>query len=167
MRYFIYYQAQDVMTPDPITVNPGDTLAKVEQIFEEHDFNGVPVVDEKKRLLGFITKLDLLKVSCPVNYNRPLLYPAVMRESVSNVMTKAPTAVWSDTPLTTVLGVIVEKEYKSLPVVENHIVVGIIAREDILETFAYIQPDDGNIYDQTLFRLGLPRPQLNHLFTNL
>jgi CBS domain-containing protein len=128
----MYYQVQDVMTHDPITVNPGDTLGEVEQIFEEHDFNGVPVVDEKKRLLGFITKLDILRVSCPVNYNRPLLYPAVMRESVLNVMTKAPTAVWLDTPLTTVLGVIVEKEYKSLPVVENHIVVGIIAREDIL-----------------------------------
>jgi len=32
------------------------------------------------------------------------------------------------------------------------------AREDILETFAYIQPDDGNQLDQTLFRLELPRP---------
>ena len=132
MRYFIYYQVQDVMTSDPVTVNPSDTLAEVRQIFEEHDFNGVPVVDDKKRLLGFITKLDLLKVSCPINYNRPLLYPAMIRESVLNVMTKAPNAVWPDTPLTTVLGVIVEKKYKSLPVVENHIVVGIIAREDIL-----------------------------------
>ena len=27
------------------------------------------------------------------------------------------------------------------------------AREDILETFAYIQPDDGNEHDQTLFRV--------------
>ena len=32
------------------------------------------------------------------------------------------------------------------------------AREDILETFAYIQPDDGNEFDQTLFRVELPRP---------
>jgi CBS domain-containing protein len=128
----MYYQVRDVMTPDPITVNPGDTLAEVEQIFEEHDFNGIPVVDRKKRLLGFITKHDLLKVSCPVNYKRPILYPAMMRESVLNVMTKSPTAVWPDTTLTTVLGVIVEKEYKSLPVVENHTVVGIIARQDIL-----------------------------------
>lgn len=31
-------------------------------------------------------------------------------------------------------------------------------RDDIMETFAYIQPDDGNVWDQTLFRLGLPRP---------
>ncbi len=31
-------------------------------------------------------------------------------------------------------------------------------REDILETFAYIQPDDGNPWDQTLFRLELPHP---------
>jgi len=30
--------------------------------------------------------------------------------------------------------------------------------DDILETFAYIQPDDGNVWDQTLFRLNLPRP---------
>jgi len=31
-------------------------------------------------------------------------------------------------------------------------------REDVLETFAYIQPDDANPWDQTLFRLALPRP---------
>ena len=132
MQYFIHYQAQDVMTPDPITVDAGDTLEKVEQIFEEHDFNGVPVVDEKNRLLGVITKLDLLKVSRPVNDNRIPLYPAIMSESVSKVMTEKPALVRPETPLTTVLEVMIEKKYKSLPVVENHRVVGIIARENIL-----------------------------------
>jgi CBS domain-containing protein len=133
MHYFIYYQAQDVMTPDPITVNPDDALDKVKQIFEEHDFNGLPVVDKKKRLLGFITKLDLLKVSRPQNKNRILLYPAIMSKSVSEVITEDPAVVRPETPLTTVLEVIIEKKYKSLPVVENYRVIGIIAREDILE----------------------------------
>ena len=32
------------------------------------------------------------------------------------------------------------------------------SQEDILESFRYIQPDDGNEWDQTLFRLELPRP---------
>lgn len=32
------------------------------------------------------------------------------------------------------------------------------AGEDILESFRYIQPDDGNPWDQTLFELELPRP---------
>ena len=132
MQYFIHYQAQDVMTPDPITVNSGDTLEKVEQIFEEHDFNGVPVVDEKNWLLGVITTLDLLKVSRPVNNKRIRLYPAIMNESVSTVMTEKPAVVRPETPLTTVLKVMIEKKYKSLPVVENHRVIGIIARENIL-----------------------------------
>jgi CBS domain-containing protein len=133
MQYFIYYQAQDVMTSDPITVNPGDTLEKVEQIFEEHDFNGVPVVDERNRLFGFITKLDLLKMSRLANNNWIPLYPAVMRERVSKVMTEKPAVVRPETPLTIVLEVMIEKKYKSLPVVENHRVIGIIARENILD----------------------------------
>ena len=110
MHYFIYYQAQDVMTPDPITVNPSDTLAEVEQIFEEHNFNGVPVVDKKKRLLGFITKLDLLKVSLQKNNNRIPYYPAVMRKSVLKVMNKEPIIVYPNTPLTTVLKIIIENK---------------------------------------------------------
>jgi CBS domain-containing protein len=132
LHYFIYYQAQDVMTPDPITVNLGDTLEKVEQIFEEHALNGVPVVDEKNRLLGVITKLDLLKVSRPANNNRIPLYPAIMGESVSKVMTEKPAVVRPETSLSTVIEVMIEKKYKSLPVVENHRVIGIIARENIL-----------------------------------
>ncbi|HUV52801.1 MAG TPA: CBS domain-containing protein, partial [Dehalococcoidia bacterium] len=34
------------MTPDPVTIEPDAALSDVEVIFEEHDFNGLPVIDK-------------------------------------------------------------------------------------------------------------------------
>jgi CBS domain-containing protein len=133
MTYFLYYQAKDVMTPDPITVGPDATLAEVETIFEAHYFNGLPVVDSSTRLLGVITKLDLLKANGFMEENRvPPYYPAVMRQSVSEVMTKEPDFVDPETPLREVLKRMIETRNKSLPVVESGGVIGVVAREDVL-----------------------------------
>jgi len=44
MYEFLDYRVSDVMNENPVTVGPRTTLAEVEAIFEEHDFNGLPVV---------------------------------------------------------------------------------------------------------------------------
>ena len=41
MYYFMNYQVKGVMTRGPITVGPDVTLADVEDIFEEHDKQGI------------------------------------------------------------------------------------------------------------------------------
>ena len=58
MYEFIYYQVRDVMTSDPIAVDQHLTLGEVEPLFEAHDSDCLPVVDETDRLLGLITELD-------------------------------------------------------------------------------------------------------------
>jgi len=48
--------AGDLMIPDPITVEAGTPLHDLENIFEQHNFLGLPVVDQQKRLIGIIDR---------------------------------------------------------------------------------------------------------------
>ena len=132
MYDFIYYQVRDVMTSEPVTVKKNVKLSYVEAIFEEHDFNGLPVVDEKNQLIGMITKLDLLKAFAFTKKSKIPLYDAIMGQKISNVMTKEPHVVYPKTPLTRVLQHMTETGHKSLIVVEDDLVVGIVAREAII-----------------------------------
>ena len=132
MYEFMYYQVRDVMTSDPIAVDKHVTLSDVEAIFEEHDFNGLPVVDQSHRLIGLITKLDLLKAFAFTEKRKIPHYNAIMDQKISKVMTKDPRVVYPETPLTRVLQHMIDTGHKSFTVVENDIVVGIVAREDII-----------------------------------
>ena len=133
MYDFLYYQARDVMTSDPVTVDMHVTVSDVEAIFEQHDFNGLPVVDDIFRLIGMMTKLDLLKVFAFTENSKIPPYDAIMGLKVSEVMTKDPRVVHPKTPLTRVLQDLIETGHKSLPVVEDGRVTGIVAREDIMK----------------------------------
>lgn len=52
-------QVQEVMTQEPITVKPDDTLSSVLKTFCEHRFGAMPVV-QSNQLVGIITRHDLL-----------------------------------------------------------------------------------------------------------
>ena len=132
MYVFIYYQVRDVMTSDPIAVDKHVRLSDVQAIFEEHDFNGLPVVDESHRLIGLITKLDLLKAFAFTEKSKIPHYNAIMDQEISKVMTNDPRAVYPETPLTRVLQDMIDTGHKSFAVVENDVVVGVVAREDII-----------------------------------
>jgi len=143
MYVFIYYQVRDVMTSDPIAVDKHVTLSDVEAILEEHDFNGLPVVDESHRLIGMITKLDLLKAFAFTEKSKIPHYDAIMDQKISKVMTKDPRVVYPETPLTRVLQHMIQTGHKSFPVVGNDCVMGIVAREDIIRALRQAAQGEG------------------------
>ena len=53
---------KEVMTPDPLSLNPADTLETVIQIFKENRFHALPVMESDGRLVGILTTYDLMKV---------------------------------------------------------------------------------------------------------
>jgi len=132
MYEFIYYEVRDVMTPEPITVKQDITFKEVEAIFEEHDFNGLPVVDENNRLIGVVTKLDILEAFAFMKRVKTPQCDTIMRYPVSQIMVKKPKAFTPETPLTRVLQEMIEIGHKSFPVIDGDRVVGIVAREDVM-----------------------------------
>jgi len=51
---------ESVLIPDPIKVVPSATIKEVEELMKTHNISGVPVVDDKGKLKGIITKSDLI-----------------------------------------------------------------------------------------------------------
>ena len=133
MYEFLQYQVRDAMTPNPITIRPTTLLREVEELFEAHDFNGVPVVDNQHHLVGVLTKFDLLKAFSLDSHALVPHYDDIMEQAAEAVMTRKPVSVSPQMPLSRLLQKLVEMRTKSLPVVENGCIVGVIAREDVLK----------------------------------
>lgn len=135
MYEFLEYRVCDAMTPDPVTLAPEATLAQAEAVFEEHDFNAMPVVDPEHRLLGVFTKLDLLKAFRLTQDHMFPPYDEIMRRPVCELMTKEEevSTATPRMPLPRALEKMVELRVRSLPVVDDRTVVGVIAREDVMK----------------------------------
>jgi len=50
----------EIMTPDPVSVTPDQTVLEATSLMQEGGFRRLPVIDEGS-LVGFITQADLLK----------------------------------------------------------------------------------------------------------
>ncbi|MFH1423190.1 MAG: IMP dehydrogenase [Planctomycetota bacterium] len=44
---------------DPITLSPDETIGRAKEIMRENNISGLPIVDEKKRVVGILTRRDL------------------------------------------------------------------------------------------------------------
>jgi CBS domain-containing protein len=51
----------DMMTPDPITVSPTDSVQDAGKLIAERRHNRLPVVDDDGKLLGVVTRVDVLE----------------------------------------------------------------------------------------------------------
>jgi len=49
------------MTPAPITVTPATPVAQAAQLLRRHKIGGLPVLDERGRLVGIITESDIVR----------------------------------------------------------------------------------------------------------
>lgn len=51
----------DLMTPDPVTVKPDALAHAAGKLISEHKHNRLPVVDDDGRLVGVVTRVDVLE----------------------------------------------------------------------------------------------------------
>ncbi|WP_405234989.1 CBS domain-containing protein [Lentisalinibacter orientalis] len=128
---FLSLCARDVMSPDPVTVDPSLTLAELRRRFEETHFGSFPVVANDV-LVGMVSEFDLLEACLLRPTSMIPHFDEILAMPVSAVMTKNCVSVAPDEPLSHVLEKMVPRRLKAVPVVDGDRVVGIIARTDLL-----------------------------------
>jgi len=140
-------RARDIMTRNPKTARPTDTVQAVAQIMVDEDCGIVPICDESGRLLGVITDRDIV---C-----RLVARGVDMREArAKDVMTDDVECVTEDESLCSVLRLMSEHQVRRAPVVaRGDRLVGIIAMadlareadvdEELQDTFEDISSDGG------------------------
>jgi acetoin utilization protein AcuB len=124
---------KDVMTQNPITVEADTLVIDAQKVMKERGIRRLCVL-KKGNLVGMVTNHDLLKASpspatslsvWEINY----LWGKM---KVSDVMTKDPVTVSSDTAFEDALALGQAKKIGSFPVVDNGRLVGIATESDIV-----------------------------------
>jgi CBS domain-containing protein len=125
------------MTRAPETVGPRTGLLALKALFETHDFNAVPVVDDNGALLGLVTKLDFLKMFSPDRQRWIPDLRSIWGERVEDIMSRGIVAVSPDDTVATAADLMVQSKLRSLPVVEGRgrgqRLVGIVSRSDLMK----------------------------------
>lgn len=53
--------AKDIMTAEPVCAEPSTTIRQLARLFEENDISGCPVVDQEGKVVGVVSKTDLIR----------------------------------------------------------------------------------------------------------
>ncbi|HBE45528.1 MAG TPA: acetoin dehydrogenase [Deltaproteobacteria bacterium] len=123
---------KDIMVHNVITVTSDTYVLDAERIMEFHKIGRLPVVD-KGRLVGLITKDDVLKASpsSTTPYNQRQLFYLVSKLTVKEIMKTKVITVTPDTTIEKAIAIAQKNRVGCLPVVEGERVVGILTTNDV------------------------------------
>jgi CBS domain-containing protein len=124
---------ETVMTRRVVQVIEETPMSEVRALAVQYDYNAFPVVTRDGRLVGMITKGDLLNV-----VQAALADPAVWQEPVSRWMAHGVLALRPADTLGTALEDMVGSGLRSLPVIDAaERVVGILSRHDLITAIGW------------------------------
>ena len=56
-------KAKDIMNADPLTLSPDQTITEAAELFvKHHRVNPIPVIDKDKKLIGIVSRYDLIRL---------------------------------------------------------------------------------------------------------
>lgn len=128
---------RDVMTQRVYRVAPDTPLRELMELMSRHDLKAVPVVNEKREVLGMVTERDLLRHLLPLLQRSgaaesaaapPLAAEAQTRE----IMSRSVMCVSEEQSLADVVAIMISKEVERVPVVNEGQLVGFLTRGDII-----------------------------------
>ncbi len=125
----------NLMTPEPIVINPDDTLANAKAVMDEGRFRRLPVV-ENGLLVGILTERDIRE---HMGYLGSTRVNAAMR-----------TALITVTPYNTVedaARLMLKHKIGGLPIIAEGKLVGIVTTSDLLKVFFVIVTATAEIMD--------------------
>jgi len=141
-------RAKDFMIYDLTFVFENDAVEDVVEILNKTSFPGVCVVDSDLKVVGFVGEEDIIRACLPSYFN--LLQTAaflpdtnlfiknlkkIAHEPVGKYATKPVTTVKPDDTLLYIADMIMRKDFKIIPVVDdNNVLLGYVTRISVLES---------------------------------
>jgi CBS domain-containing protein len=113
---------RDVMTPNPRTVAPGDSIQNAAQIMRDEDTGAVPVV-ENGRPVGIVTDRDIV-VRAVADGGQP-------NRTVGEIVTGSVVCATPGMSTREASQLMSDHQIRRLPVVENDRLVGIVSIGDL------------------------------------
>jgi CBS domain-containing protein len=139
---------EDIMNCDVVTIAPSASLQEAIFILLQQKVGSLMVIEENKRIVGILTDGDLLRrvelgteahhrawwidyLINPVHSAEE--YIKTHGQQVKDLMTTDVVSVTKNDPLQKVIDIMEHQHFKSLPVVEGDLLIGVINRSDLLQ----------------------------------
>ncbi len=113
---------RDVMTPNPRTVSPNDTIQTAARVMQDEDTGALPVVGDG-RLLAVVTDRDIVV--------RVVAVGGSLSSPVSEIATGGVICATPDMSTREAADLMAEHQIRRLPVVEENRLVGIVSIGDL------------------------------------
>ncbi|GIF01760.1 CBS domain-containing protein [Paractinoplanes rishiriensis] len=138
-------RAKDIMSSPVYTVEQSTTVESAAELMTTKAVTALPVVDAGGALVGVVSEGDLLWHHVPSDptahlQRRPDVDPANRPHAVGEVMSPYPVITRPDADVAEVAEMMLDRDVRSMPVLDDGTLVGIISRRDILR--AMVRTDD-------------------------
>jgi PAS domain S-box-containing protein len=113
---------REIMTPDPITLRPDQSVREATTLFSDNQVDGAPVIDDDGKIIGLFTKSHIYRmVSQGMDMHTPL----------AEFMTRQVNTGHPDDNIEDYL----DSGIGRLPIIDGRDIVGIITRSDLAAAF--------------------------------
>ncbi|MEO8501975.1 MAG: CBS domain-containing protein [Vicinamibacteria bacterium] len=125
-------RVRDVMTPNPVTISPEESLMEALHVMRLRKVRRIPVVSGDT-LVGLLTEGDLKRAEPSTLSDTQEQFAAVMegtqvnRIMIQNLITTTP-----DAPVIDAARTLFKSKYGALPVLENGKLAGILTDHDLI-----------------------------------
>ena len=123
---------RDIMTQRVYRVTPETPIRELLQLMSRYDLKAVPVVGEKREVLGMVTERDLLRHLLPQLLQQGAPEGAEPGTSVREIMSRSVMCVSEDQGVSDVASIMINKDVERVPVVNEGKLVGFLTRGDII-----------------------------------
>ena len=150
---------RDIMTSPAPSVGPTAAVSEVARLILDRGISGLPVVDERGRVVGLVTKSDLVAKHAQVHLPRyfGILGTAIpigtrhadeelrriLAVTARDLMSDEVTTTSPDTSVEDAASLMVERDAGPLPVMEGGALVGLLDEDDIIRLLLLEEEDEG------------------------
>ena len=132
---YSWMRVVDVMTKDPLTVTPNETIGQADEVMYTNNIRQLPVV-QGEELLGIVTDRDIRSFLSGSLLESPEIREKSFNAKVSEIMTTEPITLSPDDDLQEALELMINEKIGGIPVVdETEGLVGIVTYVDALRCF--------------------------------
>ena len=136
-----------IMIEDPFTCSQSSTISDVVRMLAENEVTSMPVVDERKQVVGFISDGDIMRYlsEChPAITSSYSLMEAANSQTfdeklkelvalpVLHIATERVVSIPQDATLQEACTLLAQHKLKKVPVVQNGAIVGMLSRSDVI-----------------------------------
>ncbi len=116
-------KAKDIMNEKFATVSLDTDVQKICSVLIKNKVSGLPVVEDGKKLIGFVSERDIIASICT---------RGVLKKKAKDIMIRKVLSVKEDTPVNKISKIFMERPFRYIPVIKKGIIVGTVSRKQVI-----------------------------------